>query len=95
MTDIRPAEHFDVLVVGAGHAGIEAASTALDPAQLLFVPLRLRSPAGELSFVSTLATFGTALDVTLAELAIESFFPADAATAAYLRRQADAGEGTS
>lgn len=30
--------------------------------------------------VSTVATFGTALDITVAELAIESFFPADAAT---------------
>ena len=40
---------------------------------------------GELSFFSTIATFGTALDITLAELAIEAFFPADAETAAYLR----------
>ena len=32
-----------------------------------------------------LATFGTALDITLAELSIESFFPADAATEAYFR----------
>ena len=35
----------------------------------------------ELSFFSTLATFGTALDITVAELAIESFFPADEPTA--------------
>jgi hypothetical protein len=34
---------------------------------------------------STLATFGTALDITLAELSIESFFPADAATEAHFR----------
>jgi transcriptional regulator with XRE-family HTH domain len=49
------------------------------------VPLRLRAGGRELAFFSTIATFGTALDVTLAELAIEAFFPADAATAEYLR----------
>lgn len=52
----------------------------------LFVPLRLRTPdGGELSFFSTIARFGTGLDVTVAELAIESFFPADEETAAALR----------
>ncbi len=52
------------------------------------LPLRLRHPrAGELSFISTVATFGTAIDVTLAELSIEAFFPADAATADYLMRK--------
>jgi transcriptional regulator with XRE-family HTH domain len=50
------------------------------------VPLRLATPHGELSFISTVATFGTAVDITVAELAIESFFPADPATAAVLRR---------
>ena len=48
-------------------------------------PLRLRQRGRELAFFSTVATFGTPLDVTVAELAIESFFPADAATAAFLR----------
>jgi transcriptional regulator with XRE-family HTH domain len=49
-------------------------------------PLRLRAPdGGELAFLSTITTFGTATDVTVAELAIESFFPADAATAAAMR----------
>jgi transcriptional regulator with XRE-family HTH domain len=49
------------------------------------VPLRIRSGARELAFFSTVSTFGTPLDVTVAELVIESFFPADAATAAALR----------
>jgi transcriptional regulator with XRE-family HTH domain len=49
------------------------------------VPLRLRSAGGELAFFSTIATFGTAIDITVAELAIEAFFPADPATAAALR----------
>jgi transcriptional regulator with XRE-family HTH domain len=48
------------------------------------VPLRLRTEAGVLSFVSTTTIFGTPVDVTLSELAIESFFPADSATAAAL-----------
>ena len=52
------------------------------------VPLRLRTPRGELSFISTIATFGTAVDITVAELAIESFFPADDATAAAVRAYA-------
>lgn len=51
------------------------------------VPLRVLAPDGltPLSFVSTRTTFGTATDVTAAELSIESFFPADAATAEHLR----------
>jgi transcriptional regulator with XRE-family HTH domain len=50
----------------------------------LFVPLRLRRGELTLSFLSTIATFGTALDVTVAELSIEQFFPADESTAAAL-----------
>jgi transcriptional regulator with XRE-family HTH domain len=49
------------------------------------VPLRVRHDGGELAFFSTVATFGTPLDITVAELSIESFFPADDATAEALR----------
>jgi hypothetical protein len=67
------------------YPGVESATTsAVDEATLLFVPLRLRVGDAVLSFFSTIATFGTALDITLAELAIEQFFPADPATAAAL-----------
>ena len=45
------------------------------------VLLKLRSEAGVLSFLSTVTVFGTALDITLAELSVESFYPADEATA--------------
>ena len=48
------------------------------------VPLVLRTPAGTLSFISTTTVFGTPVDVTLSELALETLFPADAATAALL-----------
>jgi hypothetical protein len=49
------------------------------------VPLQLRAGGAVLSFLSTMTTFGTATDITLAELSIESFFPADAATAEAVR----------
>jgi transcriptional regulator with XRE-family HTH domain len=51
----------------------------------IVVSLRLDGGDRELSFFSTVTTFGTAVDITVAELAIESFFPADAATAEHLR----------
>ena len=64
-----------------------AAARAGDrPGGDIVVPLRLRAgDGGELAFFSTIATFGTAVDITVAELSIESFFPADAATAAAVR----------
>ncbi|MBJ7522041.1 MAG: hypothetical protein JHC84_20235, partial [Solirubrobacteraceae bacterium] len=43
-----------------------------------------------LRFISTLATFGIAAEVTASELAIETFFPADDATAARLAAYAAA-----
>jgi transcriptional regulator with XRE-family HTH domain len=54
-----------------------------EPAVL--VPFRLRTDAGTLSFLSTTTVFGTPVDITLSELAIEAFFPADPATAEALR----------
>jgi transcriptional regulator with XRE-family HTH domain len=52
----------------------------------VFTPLLLRGPEGEtLNFFSTVAIFGTAVDITVAELSIESFFPADDITAAACR----------
>lgn len=50
------------------------------------VPLELVTSDGTvLSFLSTVTTFGTAVDLTAAELSMEAFLPADAATAAVLR----------
>lgn len=45
------------------------------------VPLQLRSPYGELRLMTTVTTFATAIDVTLAELKLEAFLPADQETA--------------
>ena len=50
------------------------------------MPLRLRTDGGELRFFSTVTTFGTPVDITVEELSIESFFPADRETAERLRR---------
>lgn len=56
------------------------------PLDGLMMPLELRTSAGMLRLMSTTTIFGSPMDVTLSELAIESFFPADEATAAALRR---------
>ena len=52
------------------------------------MPFRLAAGDAVLSFISTTTVFGTPIDVTLSELAIEAFFPADDATAAALRAMA-------
>jgi hypothetical protein len=66
---------------GAVHQG--------DPAGIV-VPLRIRVGGQTLTFLSTTTVFGTPMDVTLAELAIETFFPADVTTAEALKQMAAA-----
>ncbi len=68
----------------------DAGDDNIDPARgvPLVIPLRLETPSGPLSFISTTTVFGTAVDITLAELAIESFFPADAETDRRVRARA-------
>lgn len=60
------------------------------------VPLRLASSNGELRLLTALTSFATAVDVTVAEVMLESFLPADAATAEILaerdRRAEQRGE---
>ncbi|MFL6117337.1 MAG: helix-turn-helix domain-containing protein [Catenulispora sp.] len=60
------------------------------------VPLRLTAPEGELRLLTALSSFATAIDVTMAEVMLESFLPADAATAEILaereRQAAERGE---
>lgn len=55
------------------------------PGDEIFVPLRLRRAGTELRLLNTLTTFGAPRDVTLAELVLEAFYPADPATADALR----------
>ncbi|MFI1190369.1 helix-turn-helix domain-containing protein [Streptomyces californicus] len=62
---------------GAGGAGRERAAA-------FALPMRIEHDGRVLSFVSSIATFNTPMDVTVAELAIETFLPADRETAAHL-----------
>ena len=55
-------------------------------ATAIMVELHLAAPGGgELAFFSTITTFGTSSDVTVSELSVEAFFPADGHTAQRLR----------
>jgi MmyB-like transcription regulator ligand binding domain len=62
------------------HAESPAPSAADDVAVLL----KLRTRVGVLSFLSTITVFGTAVEITLSELSLEAFYPADPETAAAL-----------
>jgi transcriptional regulator with XRE-family HTH domain len=55
------------------------------PDDEIAIPLRLRTPAGVLSFFSTVTVFGTAVEITLAEISLEAFYPADDFTAGALK----------
>ena len=54
---------------------------ASGPHDEVAVPLRLRTQGGTLSFLSTVTVFGTPVEITLSELSLEAFYPADEATA--------------
>jgi transcriptional regulator with XRE-family HTH domain len=66
-------------------ADTEQDDGAAHPPSPIEVPLRIRTPHGELSMFSTMATFGAPADVTLSELAIELFYPLDEFTTRALR----------
>ncbi|WP_322053504.1 helix-turn-helix domain-containing protein [Paraburkholderia bannensis] len=82
--DSTLVELHDELAAYPAPPGIEAAT--VEPMRHhIAVPLRVRTAIGELSFYSTTTVFGTPVDITLSELAIEAFFPADTQTAEALR----------
>jgi transcriptional regulator with XRE-family HTH domain len=56
----------------------------------LLVPFRFQTPLGEVSLFTTITTFGTPLDVTIDEIAVELFFPADDASDVMLHAAAAA-----
>ncbi|MGK8524256.1 hypothetical protein ACRS6B_23100 [Nocardia asteroides] len=56
----------------------------------IVLPIRLCHRDIELAFFSTITTFGAAFDITLDDIAVEAYFPADDETAAHLRELADA-----
>ncbi|MBN1094396.1 helix-turn-helix domain-containing protein [Blastococcus sp. TML/M2B] len=78
------------LALAALHRELLTLPGGLDrsPPDGIAVPLRLRTgdDGAVLSFLSTVTTFGTAVDLTAAELSVEAFLPADDATAAALSR---------
>lgn len=89
----------DMQVEASGDSGLAALREELasydrqandnDPASTangIAVPLVLDTVAGRIAFVSTVTVFGTPLDITLDELAIEAFFPADRASAELLAK---------
>lgn len=69
-----------------GYTGVTAEPPPPESAAAaeIVLPLHLRHQRGRLSFFGTVTTFGTPADVTLAELSVEAFYPADPATAAHL-----------
>jgi hypothetical protein len=96
-------ERLQQQIAATGDAGLQALAQELRgypvpegggeehaPGELpgVIVPLRLRTAVGVLSLISTTTVFGTPVDVTLQELALETFFPADVGTGEALRRLA-------
>ncbi|MEU5244803.1 helix-turn-helix transcriptional regulator [Streptomyces asoensis] len=65
--------------------GDDPADGAADPVPYFALPMRIEHEGRVLSFISSVSTFNTPMDVTVAELAIETFLPADPATVKYLR----------
>ncbi|MFJ9378346.1 helix-turn-helix domain-containing protein [Streptomyces sp. NPDC101455] len=70
---------------GTGDEGDEQPT----PVPHFALPMRIEHDGRVLSFVSSIATFNTPMDVTVSELAIETFLPADPATAKYLHALGD------
>ncbi len=79
--DERVRELYDEVLAYPGPERPSRMSEAGD----VMVELRLDAGDRELRFFSTVTTFGTAVDITVSELSIEAFFPADAITAEALQ----------
>ena len=78
---VRLLAELQALPMPPGCTAVEATGPLHDVA----VPLTLKSPLGVLNFITTITVFGAPHDVTLAELAVETLLPADAAKADALR----------
>lgn len=72
------------------YPGVPAAPRPPDPADRLVTTVRMLVPEGELALFTTIATLGAPTDITAEELAIETFYPADDATARRLQHRAAA-----
>ncbi len=79
----------DLLTELRGYPGGESHHVSDPTSPSVVVPLKIRTPEGAvLSFLSATTVFGTAVEVTLSELVLEAFYPADDFTAAALRNRA-------
>ena len=78
-------------LAGYPHVEVDQRSAEIPRAAEIVLPLRLRRGGRGFSFFSTISVFGTALDVTLAELTIEAFYPADHETASALLEHGASG----
>lgn len=87
MSDGPGSEATALLTELSALAGIDAGGVApnLDRRALPFLPLAIRKDGVELNLFTTITTLGTPHDVTVHELRLESFFPADEASAAWFR----------
>lgn len=85
MGDGPGSEAVALLAELSGLAGSGRAAPNLERQSLPFLPVCLRKNDVELNLFTTIATLGTPRDVTLHELRIESFYPADGVTAAWFR----------
>jgi transcriptional regulator with XRE-family HTH domain len=85
------AELFELLSEVESYPDMRSLSGASAERGTVALPLRIKSAVGDLSFITMVATFGTPFDVTVSELAIETFFPADTTTARRLRDRSSAG----
>ena len=83
--DITATADAALFTLRAELAGYPCPAGARTDTRSILVPLRIRVRDRDLSLLSTTTVFGTPRDVTLAELAIESFYPADTSTAEFLR----------
>lgn len=82
--DGRLAELYEELA-GYRYPGVDLNVAHVPGPGDILVPLRIRHHDRVLSMFTTIATFGTPVDVTVSELAIETFWPNDEATAAAFR----------
>lgn len=84
--EIAASADADLIALREELAGYPGSDIGSQPdTDAIVVPLRIRLGDAELAMFSMTAVFGTPRDVTVSELAIETFYPADAATAALLR----------
>lgn len=85
--DIESTADAALIALRAELTGYPSPPPATPPdTRAILVPLRLRVNGAVLSLFSTTTVFGTPRDITLSELAIESFYPADIPTAEFFRR---------